>query len=378
MNKKITIIAAILAVGILVPCLAPLTAKAATVDMTSDSDHDGLTNYQEINVYHTDPNKWDTDGDGYSDGEEVAHGYSPLDAGSARLSNSNYERRFNHYDNGSSAYNSSTYNSRGNSRGLSHADESHRLRIDHPVDLNACNLDSTTLDSDHDGLSNHNELYIYHTNPCKWDTDGDGYNDGNEVAHGYSPLKAGSWKMDEVDTDGDGLSDAMEIALGTNLANPDTDGDHYSDYSEVYNGYDPLSTINERLVSKHVEVDLANQRLYYYFKDVKLGTMLVSTGKSPHATPTGTFQITGKHAEANYSQGQLDVANTKWVMDYTNNGEIYSIYWHDLFGKQATSNGAVQMSFSTAQKLYQFLDVGNSVIIYGQTPSGVIHVNDHQ
>lgn len=42
-----------------------------------DSDKDGLTDWQE-EIYKTDPNNPDTDGDGYSDGEEVLSGYDPL------------------------------------------------------------------------------------------------------------------------------------------------------------------------------------------------------------------------------------------------------------------------------------------------------------
>lgn len=43
-----------------------------------DFDNDGLSDYDEINVYLTDPKLSDTDGDGYSDGDEVDNGYDPL------------------------------------------------------------------------------------------------------------------------------------------------------------------------------------------------------------------------------------------------------------------------------------------------------------
>lgn len=52
---------------------------------SEDSDNDGLTNDDEINIWHTDPNNSDTDGDGYLDGEEVKNGYDPLIAGNAKL-----------------------------------------------------------------------------------------------------------------------------------------------------------------------------------------------------------------------------------------------------------------------------------------------------
>jgi hypothetical protein len=42
-----------------------------------DSDQDGLADEEET-TYGTDPQKYDTDGDSYSDGMEVKTGYSPF------------------------------------------------------------------------------------------------------------------------------------------------------------------------------------------------------------------------------------------------------------------------------------------------------------
>ena len=50
----------------------------------TDSDGDGLTDYEEKNVYHTDPNSADSDGDGMSDGYEVHHGLDPKHAATDR------------------------------------------------------------------------------------------------------------------------------------------------------------------------------------------------------------------------------------------------------------------------------------------------------
>ena len=47
-----------------------------------DSDGDGLSQYQEVIVYGTDPADADSDDDGFSDGFEVETGYSPLSASS--------------------------------------------------------------------------------------------------------------------------------------------------------------------------------------------------------------------------------------------------------------------------------------------------------
>src|SRR3989339_1070529 len=46
-------------------------------DTQLDSDNDGLTNAYETNTSKTDPYNSDTDGDGYSDGQEVEAGYDP-------------------------------------------------------------------------------------------------------------------------------------------------------------------------------------------------------------------------------------------------------------------------------------------------------------
>ncbi len=47
----------------------------------ADTDGDGLSDGEEILRYHTDPLKADTDGDGFSDGNEVKNGYNPIGSG---------------------------------------------------------------------------------------------------------------------------------------------------------------------------------------------------------------------------------------------------------------------------------------------------------
>ena len=52
------------------------TASTSTHD-GGDNDGDGLTNYQEIITYGTNPNQKDSNGDGVEDGDAVSMGYSP-------------------------------------------------------------------------------------------------------------------------------------------------------------------------------------------------------------------------------------------------------------------------------------------------------------
>ena len=52
--------------------------------------------------------------------------------------------------------------------------------------------DPLRADTDGDGLSDGDEVHVYHTNPLAADTDGDGVSDAAEIAAGTDPLNSGS------------------------------------------------------------------------------------------------------------------------------------------------------------------------------------------
>nr|MDO8114601.1 PKD domain-containing protein [Candidatus Sigynarchaeota archaeon] len=52
----------------------------AILSASGDADNDGLTNQDELRVRHTDPLRFDTDGDSWGDGKEVRAGKNPLSA----------------------------------------------------------------------------------------------------------------------------------------------------------------------------------------------------------------------------------------------------------------------------------------------------------
>ena len=135
-----------------------------------DTDRDGLSDGDEVRRYRTDPLRSDTDGDGLNDGQE---------------------------------------------------------RYVYKTDLLAA-------DTDKDGLSDGDEVQIHRAKPLVADTDGDGLNDGDEVKrHRTNPLRA--------DTDYDGLADAEEV--NRHKTNPrvwDSDGDGIGDGAEVAQGTNPL------------------------------------------------------------------------------------------------------------------------------------------
>jgi hypothetical protein len=92
-------------------------------------------------------------------------------------------------------------------------------------------------DTDQDGLSNCREKKITRTSPRDDDTDGDGIEDGEEVANGTNPLAP--------DSDGDTLSDGVEDELGTDPLDEDSDDDGERDCDEK----DPAGELDSKIES---------------------------------------------------------------------------------------------------------------------------------
>ncbi len=141
-----------------------------------DSDHDGITDGDEIHVYGTRPLNPDTDGDLLTDGAEV-YGYT---------------------------------------------------------------TDPNNPDTDGDGLTDGDEVRFYNTKPLDKDTDKDGLEDGEEVL-GWDVTVVGSAtyrvtsKPRFTDSDNDGWTDAKEKSAGTDPQSRDTDGDGLWDpFDELY------------------------------------------------------------------------------------------------------------------------------------------------
>ncbi|MHA1822020.1 MAG: S8 family serine peptidase [Promethearchaeota archaeon] len=200
---------------------------------SADTDGDGLSDYDEINIYHTDPNKNDTDDDLLNDSYEVfTPGYDPLDPDV----DDDYLK-----DGYELIYGTNPFVNDTDSDGLLDGNETQ-------IGTNPLNndTDSDTLldgyevsigtnplsnDTDSDQLADNNELTLG-TNPLNNDTDNDGILDGNETKIGTNPLNN--------DTDSDDLLDGYELQIGTDPLKEDTDGDTYSDGVEVAAGTDPL------------------------------------------------------------------------------------------------------------------------------------------
>ena len=149
---------------------------------------------------------------------------------------------------------------------------------------------------------------------------------------------------------------------------------------------------------KHIEVDLANQRVYAYSGAKKVFDFTVSTGKWGR-TPTGEFTIWAKVKSQKMSGGNPAIGtyyylpNVPYVMFFSNKDieksrgfSFHGAYWHDNFG-YPMSHGCVNMKISDAQHLYYWANPavtnpkawstnassdnpGTKVVIYGEPPKG--------
>lgn len=79
------IAAAVAKVEVDVQKTSKIIAERTNEKASLDSDKDGITDYDEVAIYKTNPFKVDTDGDGFNDGAEILSGHNPLDARSETL-----------------------------------------------------------------------------------------------------------------------------------------------------------------------------------------------------------------------------------------------------------------------------------------------------
>jgi len=206
-------------------------ANITMVDSSSDTDGDGLTDYQEIYQYFTNPYTNDTDGDQMLDLWEAT--YIPT----------------------VSPTNGADWN------------------LDPDLDLltnileHANNTDPGNPDTDGDGATDYEEVMLG-TDPLDPDTDNDGMPDGWEALYvpqldpnaydafddpdgdllkNFREYNESKTDPTVADTDAEGLSDYDEhVVYGTIPTNTDTDADGFTDYEEIItigsmatNAFDP-------------------------------------------------------------------------------------------------------------------------------------------
>lgn len=222
-------------------------------------------------------------------------------------------------------------------------------------------------DFDQDGLSDQMEVRLG-TQSYAADTDGDGYSDLEEIKNGYSPLLPQGKTLDTTDTDKDKLSDMLEAWFASNPFRADTDGDGFNDYEEVMSGFSPSQVVTSTRYERNIVVDRTKQTLHYFVDGVKLHNVPVSTGNPRTPTPAGQFAIERKIPTLRYVGPGYDLPGVKWNMQFKPKYYIHSAYWHNDFGKRTRSHGCINLREADAAFLYKYIDVGVLVEVAGETP----------
>ena len=210
---------------------------------------------------------FDCDGDGVTNGSEIADGTNPEDPCSLLIGSQTVTPSIewigldcdnDGLDNGAELdNNTNVFNPDTDGDGVT--DGSEVGDVTDPLNPCSFNPSSVTLtpsiawlslDCDNDGLDNGDEL-TNNTDVFNPDTDGDGVLDGTEVNDLTNPndpcdllvtsiTVAATSEWLNLDCDNDGLTNGNEVSLGTEVFNPDTDGDGVIDGTEVADQTLPL------------------------------------------------------------------------------------------------------------------------------------------
>jgi hypothetical protein len=112
--------------------------------------------------------------------------------------------------------------------------------------------------------------------------------------------------------------------------------------------------------ARWIDVDLQSQTLVAYSGATPLYATLVSTGRSDHATPRGTFRIWVKLAEDDMDDlERSDVVENyaiqavPWVQYFSDSVGLHAAFWHESFGRQR-SHGCVNLAPIDARWMFAF------------------------
>jgi len=116
-----------------------------------------------------------------------------------------------------------------------------------------------------------------------------------------------------------------------------------------------------------IEVDLSEQRTCLHDGGTVVASFLVSTGRPGHETPTGTFSVLNKYPLLDYSSNKPGdtyyLPNVHWNTRFYAGYLFHEAYWHNMFG-HVESHGCVNMRLADAKALYDFVKIGDLVIVH--------------
>jgi lipoprotein-anchoring transpeptidase ErfK/SrfK len=121
---------------------------------------------------------------------------------------------------------------------------------------------------------------------------------------------------------------------------------------------DDLKQSNQRWI----EVRISERTLTAWEGNTPIRSFTVSTGRADEPTLPGVFQIEQKLERAWMQGDDYEIPNVPYTMYYSGNYAIHGAYWHSDFGS-AISNGCINLPVGQAAWLFDWADVGTTVVI---------------
>ncbi|WP_424447184.1 L,D-transpeptidase family protein [Microbacterium arborescens] len=127
--------------------------------------------------------------------------------------------------------------------------------------------------------------------------------------------------------------------------------------------------VTTETITRLLEVDLGEQRLYLKENGAVVDSWLVSTGRPGADTQTGYYTIgwktplqdmKGTAADSGKSYVQPDV---KWAMYFNGDQAFHGVYWHSNWGNRMSA-GCVGMPDSRAAQIYEWAVAGTDVYVH--------------
>jgi len=122
-------------------------------------------------------------------------------------------------------------------------------------------------------------------------------------------------------------------------------------------------------LDKHIFVNLDEQRLYALDDGVIQKTYLISGGKWPFKTPTGTFDVIRKLRWHDYKwtygpndSRNYDLPGVEYNLEFKRHFYIHYAYWHNNWG-HPMSHGCINAPYEGVKWTYEWAAVGTPVVV---------------
>lgn len=109
-------------------------------------------------------------------------------------------------------------------------------------------------------------------------------------------------------------------------------------------------------------IDLSEQMLYAYEGDTLMRSTLISSGRWPYPTVTGTFYIYLRYTSQRMRGPGYDLPGVPYVMYFYKGYALHGTYWHNNFGTPM-SHGCVNMPTAEAEWAFNWASIGTPVIV---------------